>query len=124
MQHKDYHILVIDDDHRLRKLLEKFFVSFDYRVSSAESAEEGQKLIESNQFDIVVLDIMLPGQSGLEYLETLKKEHKLPVLLLTARGDPEDRIQGLERGADDYLSKPFEPQELVLRINNILQKRA
>lgn len=117
------HILVIDDDLRLRNLLAKYLKENGFMTSSVESSEDADKLLHFMHFDLLVLDIMLPGQSGLEFISSFRKWSDTPVLLLTAKEDPEDRIQGLELGADDYLSKPFEPRELVLRVHNILKRK-
>lgn len=116
------HILVIDDDTRLRKLLRKYLVEQGFRVSTAESAAEARAKMRALEFDLLVLDVMMPGESGLELTRFLREQTQVPILLLTARDETEDRILGLECGADDYLSKPFEPRELVLRINAILRR--
>ena len=116
------HILVVDDDDRIRDLVKQYLIENNYLVTTAISAEDAQKKVEIIKFDLIVLDIMMPGKSGLEF--TTDNKHKLytPIILLTAKGEAEERVQGLEVGADDYLSKPFEPKELVLRIKNILNK--
>ena len=116
------HILVVDDDTRLRSLLTRFLRENGFMVSAAKGAEEARQLIKQYTFDLLTIDIMMPGESGLEFLEKLRKEDDVPVILLTAMGESADRINGLECGADDYLPKPFEPQELVLRIKNILKR--
>jgi two-component system phosphate regulon response regulator OmpR len=117
------HILVVDDDDRIRTLLKKFLTRHAYRVTSAASAASAHKLMTTFDFDLAILDIMMPGESGLEFLQALRgKGAKVPVLLLTARGETSDRIEGLKHGADDYLSKPFEPEELMLRIAAILRR--
>jgi two-component system, OmpR family, phosphate regulon response regulator OmpR len=119
------HILVVDDDVRLRALLSRFLAEQGFRVTTAEHAEEARDKLRFLQPDLMVLDIMMPGESGLSLTEALRREQvDLPVLLLTAHGAPEDRIAGFEAGADDYLPKPFEPNELVLRIRAILRRAA
>ena len=116
------HILVIDDDSGIRSLVKKYLNENKYLVTTAESAEDAQDKIEIIEFDLIILDIMMPGKSGLDFLEDHKKNLDVPVILLTAKGEVEERVKGLEVGADDYLSKPFEPKELVLRIRNIISK--
>jgi two-component system phosphate regulon response regulator OmpR len=116
------HILVVDDDRRLRDLLQRYLSDQGFRVTVAAGAEEARAKLTSLTFDLLVLDIMMPGESGLELTRSLRAKSRVPVLLLTAMGETEDRIAGLECGADDYLSKPFEPRELVLRINAILRR--
>ena len=115
-------ILVVDDDKGIRSLVKQFLEQNKYLVSTAESAEDAQGKIESVKFDLIILDVMMPGKSGLEFINLNKTKLKTPVILLTARGESSDRIEGLETGADDYLPKPFEPRELILRIQNILKK--
>jgi len=116
------HILVVDDDRRLRELLQRFLSSNGYVVAAARNAAECRKLLAGLAFDLIVLDVMMPGEDGLSLTESLRSGSAVPILLLTARGDVEDRIAGLERGADDYLTKPFEPRELLLRIGTILRR--
>ena len=116
------HILVVDDDNGIRDLVKKFLIENNYLVNTAANAEEAQKKIEIIKFDLVILDIMMPGKSGLEFLNENKNLIDTPIILLTAKGEAKERIHGLETGADDYLPKPFEPKELLLRINNILTK--
>ena len=116
------HILVVDDDARLRQLLHRYLVQNGYLVTMAADAVEAKARAQSMAFDLMVLDIMMPGQDGLSLTEELRGESEVPILLLTARGAPEDRIKGLEAGADDYLPKPFEPRELLLRIATILRR--
>ncbi|MFO1038911.1 MAG: response regulator [Geminicoccaceae bacterium] len=116
------HILVVDDDLRLRQLLDRYLVQSGYMVSSAVNAADAKARLANMQFDLVVLDIMMPGQDGLSLTSELRRESDVPILLLTARGGSEDRIAGLEAGADDYLPKPFEPRELLLRIATILRR--
>ncbi len=116
------HILVVDDDKRLRSLLQRFLRENGFFVSVANGAAEARHLMEQYKFDLLIVDIMMPEESGLEFLERLRQESAVPVILLTAMGETSDRILGLEYGADDYLPKPFEPKELVLRIKNILKR--
>jgi len=116
------HILVVDDDDGIRSLVKKFLNENNYLVTTAESAEDASDKIKIIKFDLIVLDIMMPGKNGLEFIEENKKNLDTPVILLTAKGEAKERIQGLEVGADDYLPKPFEPKELILRIKNILDK--
>jgi len=117
------HLLVVDDDARLRELLRRYLSDRGFRVTAAADADEARSNLATFAFDLVVLDVMMPGESGLELTRALRTEGRVPVLLLTAMAEPEDRVNGLEQGADDYLSKPFEPRELVLRIRNLLQRR-
>tara|TARA_Y100000741_G_scaffold102829_1_gene76607 strand:- start:1018 stop:1695 length:678 start_codon:yes stop_codon:yes gene_type:complete len=116
------HILVVDDDDRIRELVKQYLTENNYLVTTASSAEDAQKKVETIKFDLIVLDIMMPGKSGLEFTTENKNKLYTPIILLTAKGEAEERVHGLEVGADDYLSKPFEPKELVLRIKNILNK--
>jgi two-component system phosphate regulon response regulator OmpR len=116
------HILVVDDDEGIRLLVKKYLNDNEYLVTTAESAEDASKKIKLIEFDLIILDIMMPGKSGLEFIEDNKKDLETPIILLTAKGEASERIKGLEIGADDYLPKPFEPQELILRIQNILNK--
>ena len=116
------HILVVDDDDRLRDLLKQYLSGNGYRVTGAGDAAEARARLRSMAFDLIVLDVMMPGEDGLALTASLKQVSETPILLLTARNEPEDRIDGLERGADDYLAKPFEPRELVLRISNLLRR--
>jgi len=116
------HILVVDDDMRLRDLLQRYLSDQGFRVTVAEDAAEARAKLASLAFDLLVLDIMMPGETGLELTETLRRDNPVPILLLTAMNETENRIAGFESGADDYLSKPFEPRELVLRINAILRR--
>lgn len=117
-----YHILVIDDDTRLRNLLGRFLEENSFKVSLAKDSEEAKKLIEEAKIDLIIVDVMLPGESGIEFTNNLRKSSTVPIIILTARGEPDERIKGLESGADDYMPKPFEPKELLLRINNILKR--
>ena len=116
------HILVVDDDEGIRSLVKKYLNEKKYLVTTAISAEDASEKIKIIKFDLVILDIMMPGKSGLEFLNEHKKDINTPIILLTAKGEPSERIEGLEMGADDYLPKPFEPKELDLRIKNIINK--
>ena len=116
------HILVVDDDDGIRSLVKKYLNENNFLISTAENAEDAKKKIELIRFDLIILDIMMPGKSGLEFIQENKKKLDTPIILLTAKGEPSERIEGLEIGADDYLPKPFEPKELILRIKNILNK--
>lgn len=116
------HILVVDDDTRLRSLLQRFLRENGFYVSAAKDAAEARHFLAEYRFDLLIVDIMMPNETGLEFLSALRKESVVPVIMLTAMGETEDRISGLECGADDYLPKPFEPKELVLRIRNILRR--
>ncbi|MGQ0664683.1 MAG: response regulator [Pseudomonadota bacterium] len=116
------HILVVDDDSRLRELLRKYLSENGYRVTTAADAAAARSRLEALAFDLLVLDVMLPGQNGVEFTRRLRQASTVPILLLTARGEPADRIAGLASGADDYLAKPFEPDELLLRIGAILRR--
>jgi two-component system phosphate regulon response regulator OmpR len=122
MSETEPHILVVDDDTRLRALLQRYLSEQGFRVTTAESAAEARRKLEALTFDLLVVDIMMPGESGLDLTQALRADSRVPILLLTAMTETEDRIEGLTRGADDYLSKPFEPRELVLRINAILRR--
>ena len=117
-----FHILVVDDDDRIRDLIKQYLEDNNFLVTSAKDALDAKKKLEILKFDILVLDIMMPGESGLSLTKEIKKKNSTPIILLTARGEAQDRIKGLELGADDYLGKPFEPKELLLRIKNILYK--
>ncbi len=120
---KDYaHILVIDDDLRLRSLLSRYLQENGFAVSAAKDAENARMFLRQYDFDLLIVDVMMPGESGLEFLQKLRRDSDVPAIVLTAMGETQDRISGLEAGADDYLPKPFEPKELVLRINNILRR--
>ena len=116
------HILIVDDDDRIRELVKQYLNENDYLVTTANSAKDAKEKVNIIKFDIIILDIMMPGQSGLDFTNENKKKINTPIILLTAKGEASDRIEGLEIGADDYLAKPFEPKELVLRIKNILNK--
>jgi two-component system phosphate regulon response regulator OmpR len=116
------HILVVDDDEGIRNLVKQYLNENNYLVTTANSAEDAKEKITIIKFDLIVLDIMMPGKNGLEFTMENKEKINTPIILLTARGEAEERVEGLEVGADDYLPKPFEPKELVLRIKNILNK--
>ena len=117
------HVLVVDDDDRLRDLLGKFLRDHDFMVVTAADAADAREKMKTLSFDIIVLDLMMPGETGLDFAEDFRRQSDVPILMLTAMGEPEDRISGLEHGADDYLVKPFEPRELLLRLNNILRRQ-
>ena len=123
MEKNKFHILVVDDDNKIRNLVKQFLVEKDFIVSTAIDAKDAKSKIDTFNFDLIVLDVMMPGQSGYELTQELKQSKNIPVILLTAKGEVESRIHGLELGADDYLGKPFEPQELLLRIKNIINSR-
>jgi two-component system phosphate regulon response regulator OmpR len=116
------HLLVVDDDTRIRTLLQRFLSENGYRVSVARDAAEARQLLESLAFDFIILDVMMPGEDGFSLTKAIRARSSVPILLLTARGESADRIEGLERGADDYLPKPFEPRELLLRVATILRR--
>ncbi|NRG17657.1 response regulator [Rhizobiales bacterium] len=118
------HLLVVDDDKRIRDLLSRFLSENAYRVTTAGTAAEARRRLEGLAFDMLILDIMMPGESGLELARSMRETSDIPILMLTARSETSDRIEGLEVGADDYLSKPFEPRELLLRIGAVLRRRA
>lgn len=116
------HLLVVDDDARLRALLQRYLTANGYRVTAAPGAGEARALMKSLAFDLIVLDVMMPGETGLEFTHAMRPHSQVPILMLTAQGSAEDRIAGLEHGADDYLPKPFEPRELLLRIGALLRR--
>lgn len=118
------HLLVVDDDTRIRELLSRYLAEQSFRVTVAGDAAEARRRLDGLQFDLIILDVMMPGESGLSLTESLYEQKTTPVILLTAKAEAESRIAGLQAGADDYLSKPFDPRELVLRINNILRRNA
>tara|TARA_B100001123_G_scaffold316415_1_gene354303 strand:+ start:700 stop:1377 length:678 start_codon:yes stop_codon:yes gene_type:complete len=122
MNKKASHILVVDDDNRIRDLVKQYLEENHFLVTTAKDAFDAKKKLEILKFDILVLDIMMPGESGLSLTKEIKKNNPTPIILLTAKGETQDRIEGLELGADDYLGKPFEAKELLLRIKNILNK--
>lgn len=119
---EDAHILVVDDDDRIRTLLKRYLQGRGFRVSTAPDASKALSMLKALTFDILILDVMMPGMDGFELTETIRKTSDTPIFLLTARGETSDRIEGLKRGADDYLSKPFEPEELLLRLSAILRR--
>lgn len=118
----EVHVLVVDDDTRLRDLLKGYLTQEGFRVTTAQDSADARRRLASLSFDLLVLDIMMPGESGLDLARSLRQESGVPILMLTAMGDSDSRIEGLEAGADDYLPKPFEPRELVLRMNAILRR--
>ena len=120
MENNKKHILIVDDDNRIRSLLKDYLKDNNYIVSSAEDSIQAKNKLKYFKFDIIVLDVMMPGQNGYELTKEIKEKMKVPIILLTAKGEVENRIKGLELGADDYLGKPFEPKELLLRIKNII----
>ena len=122
MKNNKKHILIVDDDDRIRNLLKEFLAENNYIVSTAENGEQTKNKLNFIKFDIIILDVMMPGQNGYDLTKEIKKKLKVPIILLTAKGEVENRIKGLELGADDYLGKPFEPKELLLRIKNIISK--
>jgi len=122
MENNKIHILVVDDDNRIRSLLKEYLSENDYIVSTSPDAEDAKIKISNFKFDLLVLDVMMPGQNGYELTKEIRKNLKTPIILLTAKGEVENRIKGLELGADDYIGKPFEPKELLLRIKNIINK--
>ena len=122
MENNKNHILIVDDDNRIRDLLKDYLSENKYIVSSAENADQAKEKLKYLKFDIIILDVMMPGQNGYELTKEIKKQIKIPIILLTAKGEVENRIKGLELGADDYIGKPFEPKELLLRIKNIIDK--
>lgn len=122
MSNDDAHLLIVDDDERIRSLLQKFLVRNGFFVSAARDAGHARRILSGLEFDLIVLDVMMPGEDGVEFTRSLRESITTPILLLTAKGDTDDRIIGLEAGADDYLAKPFEPKELLLRINAILRR--
>jgi two-component system phosphate regulon response regulator OmpR len=121
MSHKS-HILVIDDDTRLRNLLGKFLEDNNFLVSLAKDTSEARLLINMQKFDLLIVDVMLPQENGIDFTANFRQSFNIPLIMLTARGESDDRIKGFEAGADDYIPKPFEPKELLLRINNILKR--
>jgi len=122
MNKNTFHILVVDDDDRIRELVKEYLEENNFLITTAKNSVDAKKKLEVIKFDLIVLDIMMPGQSGLSLTKEVKKNNSMPIILLTAKGETIDRIEGLEIGADDYLGKPFEPKELLLRIKNILNK--
>ena len=122
MENNKTHILIVDDDNRIRDLLKEYLKENDYIVSTSENAENAKGKLSHLKFGLIVLDVMMPGQDGYDFTKEIKKKINIPIILLTAKGEVENRIKGLELGADDYLGKPFEPKELLLRIKNIINK--
>ena len=122
MENSKKHILIVDDDDRIRNLLKDYLTENNYIVSTAENADQAKERLQYLKFEIIILDVMMPGQNGYELTKEIKKQSKIPIILLTAKGEVENRIKGLELGADDYIGKPFEPKELLLRIKNIINK--
>ena len=122
MENNFNHILIVDDDNGIRNLLKDYLTQNRYVVSTAENANQAKEKLNYLKFDIIILDVMMPGQNGYELTKEIKRKIKVPIILLTAKGEVENRIKGLELGADDYLGKPFEPKELLLRIKNIISK--
>ena len=122
MENNKNHILIVDDDNRIRDLLKDYLSENNYIVSTAENANQARERLKYFKFDIIILDVMMPGQNGYELTKEIKKQMKVPIILLTAKGEVENRIKGLELGADDYLGKPFEPKELLLRIKNTINR--
>lgn len=118
----DAHLLIVDDDERIRTLLQKFLIRNGFLVSTARDAAHARKILSGLEFDLIIMDVMMQGEDGITLTRSLRDTLKTPIILLTARGETEDRIQGLEAGADDYLAKPFEPRELLLRVNAILRR--
>ena len=118
------HLLVVDDDSRIRSLLSRYLGSHGFRVTAAADAADARRRLAGLAFDLLIVDVMMPGETGMDFTASLRATSKVPILMLTARAETEDRIRGLEYGADDYLAKPFEPRELLLRINNILKRGA
>ncbi|WP_435257179.1 response regulator [Thioclava sp. FR2] len=122
MMQPDAHLLVVDDDERIRGLLQKFLIRNGFLVSVARDGAQAQRLLSGLEFDMIIMDVMMPGEDGISLTRELRKKMQTPILLLTAKGETQSRIEGFEAGADDYLAKPFEPKELLLRINAILRR--
>ena len=123
MEKNKYHILVVDDDDKIRDLIRQFLVEKGFIISTAMNADEAKKKIEIFNFNLIILDVMMPGQDGYDLTKEIKETKNVPIILLTAKGEVENRIHGLELGAEDYIGKPFEPKELLLRINNVINVR-
>ena len=121
MEKNKFHILVVDDDDKIRSLIKQYLIDKGFLISTAENAENAKKIIEIFNFNLIILDVMMPGQSGYDLTKELKESKNIPIILLTAKGEVENRIHGLELGADDYLGKPFDPKELLLRVKNIIK---
>ncbi len=122
LERRDIHLLIIDDDDRIRNLLKRYLGKAGFRISTASDASSARQLMESLAFDMLILDVMMPGEDGLSLTRSLREREDIPIILLTALGEAPNRIEGLKVGADDYLSKPFEPEELVLRIDGLLRR--
>jgi len=122
MSPPDAHLLIVDDDERIRTLLQKFLLRHGFLVTAARDAAHARRVLSGLEFNMIILDVMMPGEDGLSLTRALRETMKTPILLLTAKGETDNRIEGLEAGADDYLAKPFEPKELLLRINAILRR--
>ena len=122
MENNKKHILVVDDDNRIRDLLKEYLNDNKYIVSTADNADNAKIKLDQFKFDLLVLDVMMPGQNGYDLTKEIKEKINVPIILLTAKGEVENRIKGLELGVDDYLGKPFEPREVLLRINNVIKK--
>ena len=122
MNKNTFHILVVDDDDKIRELVKQYLEENNFLITTAKDASDAKRKLEIVKFDILVLDIMMPGESGLSLTKDIKKNNTTPIILLTAKGEAKDRIEGLELGADDYLPKPFEPQELLARIQSVLRR--
>ncbi len=121
MEKNKFHILVVDDDDKIRSLIKQYLIGKGFLISTAENAENAKKIIEIFNFNLIILDVMMPGQSGYDLTRELKETKNIPIILLTAKGEVENRIHGLEIGADDYLGKPFDPKELLLRVKNVIK---
>ena len=121
MVDKKLHILIVDDDDRIRSLLKDFLFNNNYIVSTAENADQAKEKLNYFKFDMIILDVMMPGQNGYELTKDIRKKINIPIILLTAKGEVENRIHGLEIGADDYIGKPFDPKELLLRVKNVIK---
>jgi len=119
---QEAHLLIVDDDERIRTLLQKFLIRHGFLVSAARDAAHARRILTGLDFDLIILDVMMPGEDGITLTQSLRETRSTPIFLLTAKGDTKDRIEGLEAGADDYMAKPFEPKELLLRINAILRR--
>ena len=122
MTDTDAHLLIVDDDERIRELLQKFLIRHGFLVTSARDAAHARRILSGLDFDMLILDVMMPGEDGVSLCRAIRETSKTPIMLLTAKGETDNRIEGLEAGADDYLAKPFEPKELLLRINAILRR--
>ena len=122
MEKNKIHILVVDDDNRIRELIKEYLNEYHFIVSTAIDAHSAKIKMEQLKFDLIILDVMMPGQSGFDLTKEIKKNNNIPIILLTAKGEVENRIKGLELGADDYLAKPFEPKELLARIQSVLRR--